>query len=121
MTNREIQYKLLIKEYDQKRTRAAEEKRNREREIYTKIPDIEVIDRSLNRLGINLVKSALSTSPQNLLDDFRKKNDGLATVKVYDKSINLTTNNYPINSIMTIANCISNIKYSLKNKINKNI
>lgn len=101
MTNREIQYKLLIKEYDQKRTRAAEEKRNREREIYTKIPDIEVIDRSLNRLGINLVKSALSTSPQNLLEDFRKKNEEL----LRNKKQLLVEHGYPVDYLDTHYEC----------------
>lgn len=93
MTNREIQYKLLIKEYDQRRTRAAEEKRNREREIYAKVPDIEVIDRSLNKLGINLIKTALSTSPEQLVENYRKKNEDL----LRNKKQLLAEHGYPIN------------------------
>ena len=48
-----------------------------------------------------------------------EKNDGLATVKVYDKSINLTNNNFLINSIKTLGIYISNTCSSLKDKIIK--
>ena len=48
-----------------------------------------------------------------------EENDGLATVKVYDKSINLTNNNFLINSIKTLGSYISNTCSSLKDKIIK--
>ena len=48
-----------------------------------------------------------------------EKNDGLATVKAYDKSINLTNNNFLINSIKTLGSYISNTCSSLKDKIIK--
>lgn len=48
-----------------------------------------------------------------------EKNDGLATVKVHDKSINLTNNNFLINSIKTLGSYISNTCSSLKDKIIK--
>ena len=48
-----------------------------------------------------------------------EKNDGLATVKVYDKSINLTNNNFLINSIKTLGSYISNTCSSFKDKIIK--
>ena len=48
-----------------------------------------------------------------------EKNDGRATVKVYDKSINLTNNNFLINSIKTLGSYISNTCSSLKDKIIK--
>ena len=48
-----------------------------------------------------------------------EKNDCLATVKVYDKSINLTNNNFLINSIKTLGSYISNTCSSLKDKIIK--
>ena len=48
-----------------------------------------------------------------------EKNNGLATVKVYDKSINLTNNNFLINSIKTLGSYISNTCSSLKDKIIK--
>ena len=48
-----------------------------------------------------------------------EKNDGLATVKLYDKSINLTNNNFLINSIKTLGSYISNTCSSLKDKIIK--
>lgn len=48
-----------------------------------------------------------------------EKNDGLATVKVYDKSINLTNNNFLINSIKPLGSYISNTCSSLKDKIIK--
>ncbi|MDA3732757.1 ATP-binding protein [Niameybacter massiliensis] len=81
MTTKELQYKLLLKQYDQKRTRAAEAKRNREEEIYKKIPDIERIDQSLNKLGISLVKSALNASPDEFIENYRHKNEELRRLK----------------------------------------
>lgn len=48
-----------------------------------------------------------------------EKNDGLATVKVYVKSINLSNNNFLINSIKTLGSYISNTCSSLKDKIIK--
>lgn len=48
-----------------------------------------------------------------------EKNDGLATVKVYDKSINLTDNNFFMNSIKTLGSYISKTCSNLKDKISK--
>lgn len=101
MTNKEFQYKLLLKQYDEKRTRAAEDKRNREEEIYKKIPDIERIDRSLNQLGINLIKSALSASPEALVQGYRQKNEELRRLK---KQL-LAEYGYPINYLDMHYDC----------------
>lgn len=103
MTTREIQYKLLLKEYDQNRTRAVEERRMREQEIYAKIPDIEVIDRSLNRLGINLIKNALNTSPDHLVNDYRTRNEELLRHK---KQL-LVEHGYPIDYLDTHYKCVT--------------
>ena len=48
-----------------------------------------------------------------------EKNDGMATVKFYNKYINLTNNNFLINSIKTLGSYISNTCSSLKDKIIK--
>lgn len=101
MTNKEVQYKLLLKQYDEKRTRAAEDKRNREEEIYKKIPDIERIDRSLNKLGISLIKSALTSSPEALIQGYRTKNEELRRLK---KQL-LAEYGYPINYLDTHYEC----------------
>lgn len=77
MTNTGAQYKLLIQEYDKKRTRAANEKRIRDEEIYHLIPDIEKIDRSLNKVGINLLKGSLQPNPSEWIDGYRKRNEEL--------------------------------------------
>ncbi|WP_196000583.1 hypothetical protein [Clostridium sp. 1001271B_151109_B4] len=46
-----------------------------------------------------------------------EKNDGLATVKVYDKSINLTNNNFFMKSIKKLESYISKTYSNLKDKI----
>ena len=48
-----------------------------------------------------------------------EKNDGLATVKVYDKSINLTNNNFFMKSIKNLGSYISKTYSNLKDKISE--
>lgn len=81
MTTKELQYKLLIRNYDTKRTVAAENKRLREQEIYAKVPDIQKIDESLSKLGINLIKSALRSPGEDLTASFQAKNSELLRMK----------------------------------------
>lgn len=49
-----------------------------------------------------------------------EKDDGLATVKVYNKEINLTNDNLFMNSIRSITGYISKVFIGIKDKINKN-
>ena len=49
-----------------------------------------------------------------------EEDDGLATVKLYNKEINLTSDNLFMNSVKKIGNCINNTFISIKDKINKN-
>ena len=108
------------------------------------VPLVEVILLIIGFVKINIVNteslSPLGTTDDNFKvvstefgEDFQEfimdkspvkiyvgeKNDGLATVKVYDKSINLTNNNFLINSIKTLGSYISNTCSSLKDKIIK--
>ena len=81
MTNSATQHKLLIKAYDQKRIRAANEKREREELIYKKIPEIEKIDRSLSQTGVNLLRSALHATQTDWIAANKKRNDDLIRYK----------------------------------------
>ena len=46
-----------------------------------------------------------------------EKNDGLATVKVYDKSINLTNNNFIMNFIKDLATYTNKAYINIRDKI----
>ncbi|MGL4799463.1 MAG: ATP-binding protein [Cellulosilyticaceae bacterium] len=81
MTTTGAQYKLLIQEYDKKRTRALHEKREREEQIYREIPDIEKIDRSLSKIGIHLLKCSLQPNGDELMAAYRQKNEDLVRHK----------------------------------------
>ena len=48
-----------------------------------------------------------------------EKNDGLATVKIYNKKIKLTSDNLFINTIKTVGEYIGNAFVNIKDKINK--
>lgn len=48
-----------------------------------------------------------------------EKDDGLATVKLYNKEIKLTSNNFFMNSIKKLGKQISDTFFYIKNKINK--
>ena len=60
-------------------------------------------------------------------DDFKEfikdnravKNDGLATLKLYNKEIKLTSNNFFMNSIKKVGKQISDAFFNIKNKIYK--
>lgn len=48
-----------------------------------------------------------------------EKNDGLATVKIYNKEIKLTNDNLFMNSIKKVGNYFNSIFINIKDKINK--
>lgn len=48
-----------------------------------------------------------------------EKNDGLATLKLYNKEIKLTSNNFFMNSIKKVGKQISDAFFNIKNKIYK--
>lgn len=49
-----------------------------------------------------------------------EKNDGLATVKLYNKEINLTNDNFFMNSIRKVTVYINKVFIGIKDKISKN-
>ncbi|MGL4362085.1 MAG: ATP-binding protein [Cellulosilyticaceae bacterium] len=82
MNSTAAQYKLLMQIYDKKRTLAASNRRAREEAIYKQIPDIEKIDRSINKIGISLLKEALSNNNgTDWIETSRERNEELVRLK----------------------------------------
>ncbi|MEG0013901.1 MAG: ATP-binding protein [Cellulosilyticaceae bacterium] len=81
MTSKEHQYKLLIRQYDTKRTHAMQDKKTRDLEVYAKIPSIAKIDASLNRNGIALIRSMLHPAQSKDVDSFRQDSNELLRTK----------------------------------------
>lgn len=102
MTSKELQYKLLIRQYDIKRTHAIQDKRNREQEVYAKVPAIAKIDESLSRNGISLVRSMLHPSTTQDIDNFRLEANELQITK----KMLLVENGYPENYLDVHYDCI---------------
>ncbi len=101
MTNKEQQYKTLIKLYDQKRLQAAQQKREREELIYQCIPDIEKIDRSLNQLGIRLIRHSLRSPGEDVSSQYQLKNQDLTR----NKKRLLVEHGYPADYLDPIYDC----------------
>lgn len=81
MTTKQIQYKLLLREYDKKRMHAMHLKKLHEEEIYQKIPDIYKIDQSLKRTGVHLVRHMLHTPGNDFVEDFKSRSQELLRTK----------------------------------------
>lgn len=79
MNVKESNYKALIKTYDEKRNKAHRELIQRKQEIYQKLPEIEYIDKELNRSGISLVRR-ISSEP-NVLEKYYKRTNELKKKK----------------------------------------
>ena len=93
MSIRAIQYKKLLREYDQKRTLAQHELEQKQKEVYTKIPEVLKIDQTLSSTGIQISKAILHSPQQakKLIKGFEKKNLDL-TIR---KAELLHTHGYP--------------------------
>lgn len=81
MTSKELQYKLLLRQYDIKRTHAIHNKKLREEDVYARVPTIAKIDTQLNRNGVALVRSMLNSSAAKDIDSFRKDANELQLTK----------------------------------------
>lgn len=81
MTSKELQYKLLLRQYDLKRTNAIHAKKEREQEVYTKVPAIAKIDSKLNHTGVALIRSMLNPSKAQSIDEFRTSSQDLQLTK----------------------------------------
>lgn len=100
MTSKELQYKLLLRQYDTKRTHAIQDKKSREQEVYAKVPSIAKIDASLNRNGIDLVRSMLTPHSKNI-SDFREHSSEL----LLSKKMLLVENGFPDNYLDVHYDC----------------
>lgn len=81
MTNRELYYKQLLREYDLRRSAALQEKLKRTEMIHEEIPQIKKIDMQLNNTGISLVRSMLTEPDGTSLQDFRAHSEDLIRTK----------------------------------------
>lgn len=81
MRNSAFAYKQLLKEYDFRRTRAAHEQRMRQEEVYKKIPEIQQIDEELSHIGIQLVRSTLTSFDEGILKEFEMQSQELQMAK----------------------------------------
>lgn len=101
MTNTSLHYKQLIKQYDQKRTLYAHQKREREQTIYKAIPDIYKIDTSLSQIGIRLIKASLNSAQGEWLDAYKNKTEELIRLK---KQL-LVEHGYPVDYLEHHYDC----------------
>lgn len=101
MTSRELQYKALIKEFDAKRMKAEQAQKRREEEVYTKIPDIEALDRKLNCIGADLVRSMITSPDVNRVSNFKQASHELLTTK----KMLLVENGFPENYLDVQYSC----------------
>ncbi len=81
MTNKELYYKQLIRQYDLKRSAAHQAKLKRTAKIYEQIPQIKKIDETLNNSGVNLVRSMLTAPSDTSIDTFRENTEELIRTK----------------------------------------
>lgn len=103
MTSKELQYKLLLRKYDIKRTHAMQDKKMREQEVYAQIPAIAKIDSSLNRNGVALIRSMLNPAHSKDIDAFRENSDELLRTK----KMLLVENDYPADYLDVHYDCNS--------------
>lgn len=81
MNNKELHYKRLLREYDLLRSKSHQEQLERQKEIYTLIPQIKKIDDELSDSGIKLVRRMLSTPNSEAFDAFHQHSDDLIRTK----------------------------------------
>lgn len=91
MTSREMNYKLLLREFEKRKIDAIEAQKKRQQMIYTSIPDIETIDTNLTQIGIRLVRHMATGMDEEALVAFRKRSAEL----LQTKKMRLVENGYP--------------------------
>ncbi|NLL71146.1 MAG: ATP-binding protein [Epulopiscium sp.] len=103
MSIRASQYKQLLREYDQKRTLAQHLLRQKQKEIYSKIPEILQIDQALSSTGIEISKAILQSPNKvtELIESLEKKNLNL----IIRKAELLHTHGYPKNYLEISYEC----------------
>ncbi|MDF2613259.1 MAG: family ATPase [Clostridia bacterium] len=101
MNAKEAHYKRLIREYDIKRTLAAQNQLKRSKEVYHKVPQIEEIDKILNHSGIALVRSMLTSPHSTSVEEFQKNSDDL----IFTKKMLLVEAGFPENYLDVLYDC----------------
>lgn len=93
MTSKKQQYKLLIRQYDQKRLEATKEQARRQEHIYAAIPRISEIDDQMSFTGVKLAKAAFDTNVNTaeLIVQFEEENQQL----IKEKQDLLISHHYP--------------------------
>jgi len=69
-------YREVMREFDAVRMRADEVREARRGEIYTKVPQLATLDKSLSELGLSVAKLALA-GDVSAVDNLRQKSDAL--------------------------------------------
>lgn len=94
-------YKEVLKDFEQKRFKGANERDIRRQQIYELIPEVRTIDSELTRTGVNLARIALQGKGNDALQQLRATNEQLQQRKQ-----NLIVElGFPANYIDDIAEC----------------
>lgn len=95
--------KEILREYDRLRQQSEDLKKQRQEEVYRRIPKIKEIDNEIARLGLLLSKSIIETpeDSQELMDRISKKMDRLKE----NRAILLTENNIPLTYLEKVYHC----------------
>lgn len=100
MNNNNILKQLLI-EYEQARIQHVRDLEKRKKEIYTKIPRLAEIEKSLNLLSLSITKSALIRNPKQEIDNQKAE---LEMLKKERDSL-LKANGYTLSDLNLKYNC----------------
>ncbi len=101
MTEKQKQYKQILREFDFKRTKNLHTKTSRTAKIYEEIPQIAELDKMLVNNGLTLVKQMLNTSLDMSTQSFRMDANNL----IASKHQLLVNNGYPKNYLDHVYDC----------------
>jgi len=95
--------KEILREYDRLRQQSEDLKKQRQEEVYRRVPGIKEIDQEIARLGLLLSKSIIETpeDSQQLMDRISKEMERLKE----DRAMLLTENNIPLNYLEKVYQC----------------
>ncbi|WP_425448751.1 ATP-binding protein [Dethiothermospora halolimnae] len=86
--------KDILKEYEKKRDRAIGDQEKRKKEVYSKVPEIKEIDKTITNTGL-LISKELLKNPDNYEDKLKEIKDKMEVLK-RKKAILMTENNIPL-------------------------
>lgn len=95
--------KEILREYDRLRQQSEDLKKQRQNEIYRRVPRIKEIDQEIARLGLLLSKSIIETpeDSQQLMDRISKEMESLKE----NRAMLLTENNIPLTYLEKVYHC----------------